>query len=107
MNCNTCVNYGIYEMITSGKPYGYIGDIPCIRCSRYRTHEDLYTPLSKPSVVSELDIIKALDEVDYHSDDGSIGINQDKEKLCLGEILSSVNIEKIAKCVHNLITKER
>ena len=32
--CKTCVHYGILKMITGG-PYGYGGDIPCLRCSEY------------------------------------------------------------------------
>ena len=40
MNCSNCVHYGIYKMITSGKPYGYAGDIPCIRCSEYKMNSE-------------------------------------------------------------------
>lgn len=31
--CKSCGHYGLYQMITSGRPYGYGGDIPCHRCS--------------------------------------------------------------------------
>ena len=32
MDCKTCGHYELYKMINSGKPFGYSGDIPCIRC---------------------------------------------------------------------------
>ncbi len=35
MNCKTCGHYELLKMITSGKPYGYSGDIPCFRCKYY------------------------------------------------------------------------
>lgn len=35
MTCETCVNYGFYEMVTSRKPYGHSGTIPCFTCKRY------------------------------------------------------------------------
>jgi len=41
MNCKSCVNYGLYQMVTAG-PYGYSGDIPCLRCSHFSTTEDNY-----------------------------------------------------------------
>ena len=43
MDCQTCGHYSLYQMITSGKPYGYSGEIPCLRCSRYSPVEDLHT----------------------------------------------------------------
>ena len=42
MSCKTCVNYGLFEMVTSGKPFGYSGNIPCMRCTRYRRDNDEY-----------------------------------------------------------------
>lgn len=40
MNCNTCVHFGLYQMITSHQPYGYGGDIPCHRCVHYCTNDE-------------------------------------------------------------------
>ena len=34
-DCKTCGHYEIKKMVTSGKPLGYSGDIPCFRCTRY------------------------------------------------------------------------
>lgn len=48
--CKACGHYQLYIMITSNKPYGYSGDIPCFRCSRYSSLEDLHTnPESEPT----------------------------------------------------------
>ena len=35
MDCKTCGHYELYKMITSGKPYSYSGDVPCLRCTRF------------------------------------------------------------------------
>lgn len=35
MDCTTCGHYELKKMITSGNPYGYSGDIPCLRCERF------------------------------------------------------------------------
>ena len=43
-DCKNCRHYGFYEMITSGRPYGYAGEIPCLRCSRFRWTEDNFEP---------------------------------------------------------------
>jgi hypothetical protein len=40
--CKTCGNYDLFKMITSG-PYGYSGDIPCLRCRRFLTANDEHT----------------------------------------------------------------
>lgn len=42
-DCSTCGHYSLKIMITSGKPYGYSGDIPCLRCKRFAEAEDLHT----------------------------------------------------------------
>jgi hypothetical protein len=42
-NCRTCGHYELYKMITSGRPYGYSGDIPCLRCNRFRVSNDEHT----------------------------------------------------------------
>ena len=42
-NCETCGHYQLKLMVTSGKPYGYSGDIPCFRCSRYSQLSDCHT----------------------------------------------------------------
>lgn len=47
MTCEQCVNYGFYEMVTSGKPYGYSGTIPCFTCKRYQTYSDKFVPKSE------------------------------------------------------------
>lgn len=44
MKCKTCINYSLYEMLTSGQPYGYGGDIPCESCSHYVIISDNYIP---------------------------------------------------------------
>lgn len=43
MNCETCGHYELKKMVTSGKHFCYSGEIPCFRCSRYSTLEDLHT----------------------------------------------------------------
>lgn len=42
MTCEMCVNYGFYEMVTSGKPFGYSGTIPCFTCERYCNLNDKF-----------------------------------------------------------------
>ena len=42
--CEQCVSYGLYQMITSGKPYHYAGDIPCVRCHRFNFTSDQFKP---------------------------------------------------------------
>lgn len=44
MNCKNCTHYHFYQMITGG-PYGYSGDIPCTRCSRFASLQDNYVPI--------------------------------------------------------------
>lgn len=44
--CKTCTHYGLYKMITSGQPFGYVGEIPCTTCSRYSSMQDNYEPSS-------------------------------------------------------------
>jgi len=55
--CPDCVHSGLREMIK--QPYGYGGDIPCLRCSGYVAVEDLFE--SKPkrpvSVADACDIL--------------------------------------------------
>ena len=41
-SCKTCGHYGLYQMIKAG-PYGYSGDIPCLRCVRLHQFEDEHT----------------------------------------------------------------
>lgn len=42
-DCKSCGHYELKKMISSGKPYGYSGDIACLRCSRFSQMEDLHT----------------------------------------------------------------
>lgn len=42
-SCKTCSSYHLKKMITCGQPYGYYGEIPCLRCIRYDSKEDLHT----------------------------------------------------------------
>ena len=44
MDCKHCGHYELYKMVTSGKPFGYSGDIPCTHCSRFSFIRDEYTP---------------------------------------------------------------
>ena len=32
MKCETCIHYSLYQMIYSGRPYSYSGEIPCLAC---------------------------------------------------------------------------
>lgn len=41
--CQNCGHYELYKMITSGRAYGYSGDIPCLRCCEYLTPNSEYT----------------------------------------------------------------
>lgn len=41
--CDTCGHYYLKKMVTSGKPYGYSGDIACFRCVRFNMPQDLHT----------------------------------------------------------------
>ena len=45
LSCKTCGNYELMKMITSG-PYGYTGDIPCLRCCRFQQLNDEHTALN-------------------------------------------------------------
>lgn len=47
MKCKQCSYYGLYQMITSNKPYGYSGDIPCTRCSELRKENSEFVPASQ------------------------------------------------------------
>ncbi len=40
--CSTCVHYSLYKMITSEKPFGYSGEIPCESCSHYMIFTSKY-----------------------------------------------------------------
>lgn len=42
MKCKTCMHYSLYKMITSGKSYGYGGEIPCESCRHYVILNDNY-----------------------------------------------------------------
>jgi hypothetical protein len=44
VDCTSCGSYGLYKMVTSGKPFGYNGDIPCLRCRRFSFTSDQFTP---------------------------------------------------------------
>lgn len=43
MSCKTCGHYELMKMITSGKPYGYSGEIPCIGCKYFSTQPSRHT----------------------------------------------------------------
>lgn len=43
LTCETCGHYRLYEMITSGRPFGYGGVIPCYTCSRFNPTPDRHT----------------------------------------------------------------
>lgn len=47
MTCEMCVNFGFYEMVRSGKPYGYSGIIPCFTCKRYCNLSDKFVSKDK------------------------------------------------------------
>lgn len=51
-SCSTCGYFNLRLMITSEKSFGYYGDIPCVRCSRYSTKEDLHTNKSTITIES-------------------------------------------------------
>jgi hypothetical protein len=42
--CRGCGSYELLRMITSGRAYGYSGDIPCCRCIRFG-RSDEYSPV--------------------------------------------------------------
>lgn len=44
MNCSNCTHRGFREMIS--KPYGYVGDIPCLRC-KWLNNNDEYVPINE------------------------------------------------------------
>lgn len=43
MKCSECRHYSFYVMITGG-PYGYSGEIPCLKCSRFSYLQDRFEP---------------------------------------------------------------
>ena len=47
IDCKTCASYGLYKMVTSGNPYGYSGDIPCLHCCHFRVLNDQYTQITE------------------------------------------------------------
>lgn len=49
LSCRTCGNYELMKMIRSG-PYGYSGDIPCLRCCRFQRLNDEHTALNNPEM---------------------------------------------------------
>lgn len=53
-SCTNCGHYQLKLMVTSGKPYGYSGDIPCLRCSRFSQLEDLHTGVGSVWVASSI-----------------------------------------------------
>lgn len=54
-------------------------------------------------IVSKDKIINAMDSrEDYVSDDGRVGYNGKSNAMCLGEILSKININNIAEVISKL-----
>jgi len=50
MKCNECISYELFKIISSGKPYWYTGDIPCLRCKHfYQKTNDEFKPVRKIS----------------------------------------------------------
>lgn len=48
-DCKSCGHYELYKMITGG-PYGYSGDIPCLRCCRFQRMNDEYTAINSHEI---------------------------------------------------------
>lgn len=48
--CKGCCWESLYEMVVSGKPYHYAGDIPCFRCTRYSEKQDLFVQRGEDNV---------------------------------------------------------
>jgi len=44
-DCKNCGSYQLYLMVTSGKPYCYSGQIPCLNCLRFSWTQDNFTPI--------------------------------------------------------------
>ena len=51
MSCSNCIHHGMREMIS--KPYGYVGDIPCLRCSRFNTNDE-FVPMNGVTIDATL-----------------------------------------------------
>ena len=53
-DCKGCGHYELYKMITSNKPYGYSGDIPCLRCIHYNDNDE-FTPKinNQPAMITQ------------------------------------------------------
>jgi len=45
--CKSCGHYDLFDMITSGRPYGYGGAIPCDRCCEFSRPHSEYIPISQ------------------------------------------------------------
>jgi len=50
-SCRGCTHWGFREMIS--KSYGYVGDIPCLRCKRFNEPQDLYQPKIEPTDLTQ------------------------------------------------------
>ena len=42
--CGDCIYNSLHQMIDSNQPYGYSGDIPCLRCIRWVKLRDEFVP---------------------------------------------------------------
>lgn len=49
MKCNNCKYYGLYRMVSSGRPYQFFGDIPCLNCSRFNPYSDKFEEVTERS----------------------------------------------------------
>jgi hypothetical protein len=43
LDCKTCGHYSLYKMLMSNEPWGYTGELPCLRCFRYQKPNDEHT----------------------------------------------------------------
>jgi RNase P subunit RPR2 len=56
MICKNCRHYSFYQMITSGRPYGYSGTIPCTNCKHFSFVQDNYEPYTEENALSPFKI---------------------------------------------------
>ena len=47
MDCRNCLHYQLFKMISGNQPYGYSGDIPCLRCKWFGKANDEFVPIKE------------------------------------------------------------
>lgn len=61
--CSQCGSYQLYLMVTSGKPYCYSGNIPCLTCKRFSYLKDNFTLIVENNEIEDEPFSQFLDRI--------------------------------------------